>query len=170
MLALISCWEGANEELWPSWSRRSRGCKRWRQRACQRMIRPLVSMLCKRMARRGQARFPRSLVARAASPLRRCCLCMQAAWVVRMPLHSAWDFLLDDHTCYSLHVLHVLTHALLRQTPLCAVYLLDEILELARSSPEQAQGVADLVEKKLGHKSPIVKFKVRLITPDCTRC
>jgi hypothetical protein len=40
------------------------------------------------------------------------------------------------------------------------VYLLDEILELARSSPEQAQGVADALEKKLAHRSPVVKFKV----------
>jgi hypothetical protein len=40
------------------------------------------------------------------------------------------------------------------------VYLLDEILELARASPEQAQGVADAVERKLGSKSPVVKFKV----------
>ena len=41
-----------------------------------------------------------------------------------------------------------------------AVYLLDEIAELSRQSPESAQNIADAVEKKLAHKSPIVKFKV----------
>lgn len=43
------------------------------------------------------------------------------------------------------------------------MYLLDEILELARQSPESAQGVADSIEKKLGHKSPVVKFKVLVL-------
>jgi hypothetical protein len=45
--------------------------------------------------------------------------------------------------------------------PRPAVYLLDEIVELARSSPDSAQGVADHVVKRLGNKSPVVKFKVR---------
>jgi hypothetical protein len=43
-----------------------------------------------------------------------------------------------------------------------AVYLLDEIAELSRQSPEAAQAVADAVQKKLGVKSPVVKFKVSL--------
>lgn len=42
-----------------------------------------------------------------------------------------------------------------------AVYLLDEIVDLAKSSPEAAQSVADHVVKLLAHKSPVVKFKVR---------
>lgn len=39
-------------------------------------------------------------------------------------------------------------------------YLLDEIADIARQSPESAQAVADAVQKKLGVKSPVVKFKV----------
>eukprot|EP00775_Hariotina_reticulata_P001508 gene1508-1844_t len=39
------------------------------------------------------------------------------------------------------------------------VYLLDEIAEMTRQSPEAAQAIADAVQKKLGVKSPIVKFK-----------
>ena len=51
-----------------------------------------------------------------------------------------------------------------------AVYLLDESLELARSNPEEAQAVADAVEKKLGSKSPVVKFKaLRIIKHLCTK-
>jgi hypothetical protein len=45
--------------------------------------------------------------------------------------------------------------------PRPAVYLLDEIVELARASPDSAQGVADHVVKRLGNKSPVVKFKAR---------
>lgn len=41
------------------------------------------------------------------------------------------------------------------------MYLLDEILELARSSPEQAQAVADAIERKLANRSPVIKFKVQ---------
>lgn len=41
-------------------------------------------------------------------------------------------------------------------------YLLDEIAEMSRQSPEGAQAIADAVQKKLGVKSPIVKFKVSL--------
>jgi hypothetical protein len=40
------------------------------------------------------------------------------------------------------------------------VYLLDEIADMARQSPEGAQAIADAVEKKLGAKSPVTKFKV----------
>jgi hypothetical protein len=40
------------------------------------------------------------------------------------------------------------------------VYLLDEIAELSRQSPDAAQGIADHVAKRLGVKSPTVKFKV----------
>jgi hypothetical protein len=40
-------------------------------------------------------------------------------------------------------------------------YLLDEIADMARQSPEQAQAIADAVLKKLQVKSPVVKFKVR---------
>lgn len=39
-------------------------------------------------------------------------------------------------------------------------YLLDEIADMTRQSPEAAQAIADAVQKKLGVKSPIVKFKV----------
>ncbi|KIZ05085.1 VHS domain-containing protein [Monoraphidium neglectum] len=50
------------------------------------------------------------------------------------------------------------------------VFLLDEILELARSSPEQAQAVAESIERKLASKSPIVKFKaLRIIKHLCTK-
>ena len=53
------------------------------------------------------------------------------------------------------------THAPAPPPPCTPVYLLDEILEIARASPEQAQAVADAVEKKLASKSPVVKFKAR---------
>jgi hypothetical protein len=39
--------------------------------------------------------------------------------------------------------------------------LLDEIADMARQSPEQAQAISDAVLKKLQVKSPVVKFKVR---------
>jgi len=41
-----------------------------------------------------------------------------------------------------------------------AVYLLDEILDMSRRSPQDAQEIAESVNKKLGHRSPVVKFKV----------
>lgn len=41
-----------------------------------------------------------------------------------------------------------------------AVYLLDEVADIARQSPEAAQALADAVIKKLGAKNPVVKFKV----------
>ena len=44
--------------------------------------------------------------------------------------------------------------------PVIAVYLLDEILEISRFSPETAQGVAEHLVARLAHKSPTVKFKV----------
>jgi hypothetical protein len=40
-------------------------------------------------------------------------------------------------------------------------YVLDEIADMARQSPEQAQAISDAVLKKLQVKSPVVKFKVR---------
>lgn len=50
------------------------------------------------------------------------------------------------------------------------VYLLDEIVALANSSPESAQGIADHVIKRLGNKSPIVKFKaLRLVKHLCLK-
>lgn len=39
------------------------------------------------------------------------------------------------------------------------VYLMDEIAELCRD-PEQAQSVAEHVNRRLGNRSPIVKWKV----------
>lgn len=42
------------------------------------------------------------------------------------------------------------------------VYLLDEILEMARQSSEAAQAIADAIKKKLEHRSPVVKFKARV--------
>lgn len=41
-----------------------------------------------------------------------------------------------------------------------AVYVLDEIAELASGGGENAQGLADATIKRLGNKSPIVKQKV----------
>lgn len=40
-----------------------------------------------------------------------------------------------------------------------AVYLLDEIADTARSSPEAATAIAEAVQKKLQAKNPVVKFK-----------
>lgn len=42
-----------------------------------------------------------------------------------------------------------------------AVYVLDEIAELASGGGELAQGLADATIKRLGNKSPIVKQKVK---------
>ena len=54
------------------------------------------------------------------------------------------------------------------------VYLLDEILEMARQSSEAAQAIADAIKKKLEHRSPVVKFKVRvgcsICLPGCSSC
>lgn len=52
-----------------------------------------------------------------------------------------------------------------------AVYLLDEIAELARTSPEQAQAIADALERKLaGARSPVVKFKaLRVVKHLCLK-
>lgn len=44
-------------------------------------------------------------------------------------------------------------------------YLLDEIADIARQTPESAQAIADAVQKKLGVKSPVVKFKVMRQSP-----
>jgi hypothetical protein len=41
------------------------------------------------------------------------------------------------------------------------VYLLDEIAEIARQSAEAATAIAEAVQKKLGSKNPVVKFKAR---------
>lgn len=41
------------------------------------------------------------------------------------------------------------------------VYLMDELAEMARSSPEAAEKVADRIAKRLQNKSPVVKYKVR---------
>jgi hypothetical protein len=62
----------------------------------------------------------------------------------------------------------------LRRTHPCrrlvlAVYLLDEILDIARYSPENAQGVAEHLVKRLAHKSPTVKFKVSHCKVLCLR-
>lgn len=43
---------------------------------------------------------------------------------------------------------------------LCAVYVLDEIAEMANGGGDTAQGLADATVKRLGNKSPIVKHKV----------
>jgi hypothetical protein len=40
-----------------------------------------------------------------------------------------------------------------------AVYLLDEIADMARQSPEAATAIAEAVQKKLAAKNPVVKFK-----------
>ncbi len=40
------------------------------------------------------------------------------------------------------------------------MYLLDEILDMTRQSPESALAIAEAVQKKLGAKSPVTKFKV----------
>lgn len=42
----------------------------------------------------------------------------------------------------------------------CAVYVLDEIAQLATGGGETAQGLADATIKRLGNRSPIVKQKV----------
>jgi hypothetical protein len=42
-----------------------------------------------------------------------------------------------------------------------AVYLLDEIADISRQSPEAATAIAEAVQKKLGSKNPVVKFKAR---------
>jgi hypothetical protein len=42
------------------------------------------------------------------------------------------------------------------------VYLLDEIGEMTKHSPEAAQAIADGVQKKLASKNPVVKFKARV--------
>ncbi|WIA42842.1 hypothetical protein OEZ86_008769 [Tetradesmus obliquus] len=50
------------------------------------------------------------------------------------------------------------------------VYLLDEIADMARQSPEQAQAISDAVLKKLQVKSPVVKFKaLRIIKHLCVK-
>jgi hypothetical protein len=64
------------------------------------------------------------------------------------------------------HHSRALSHRAVADSHALAVYLLDEIAELSRQSPESAQNIADAVEKKLANKSPIVKFKVRVqLTP-----
>ena len=50
------------------------------------------------------------------------------------------------------------------------VYLLDEILELARQSSEAAQAIADALKKKLEHRSQVVKFKVCVCGVGCVLC
>ena len=42
----------------------------------------------------------------------------------------------------------------------CAVYLLDELAQIAKGGGEEAQGLADATVKRLGNRSPIVKQKV----------
>ena len=42
-----------------------------------------------------------------------------------------------------------------------AVYVLDEIAEIANGGGDTAQGLADATVKRLGNKSPIVKHKVQ---------
>eukprot|EP00195_Chlamydomonas_chlamydogama_P001546 CAMPEP_0202923474 /NCGR_PEP_ID=MMETSP1392-20130828/78467_1 /ASSEMBLY_ACC=CAM_ASM_000868 /TAXON_ID=225041 /ORGANISM="Chlamydomonas chlamydogama, Strain SAG 11-48b" /LENGTH=351 /DNA_ID=CAMNT_0049617155 /DNA_START=57 /DNA_END=1109 /DNA_ORIENTATION=- len=44
------------------------------------------------------------------------------------------------------------------------VYLMDEIAEIARSSPENAQSVAEHVQKRLGNKAAVVKWKALRLT------
>ena len=51
-----------------------------------------------------------------------------------------------------------------------AVYLLDEITELASLGSETAQGMADYTMKRLGNKSPVVKQKVVNITSPPLPC
>jgi len=41
-----------------------------------------------------------------------------------------------------------------------AVYVMDEISDLSKSSPDQADSIAEAINKKLQNKSPIVKWKV----------
>jgi len=50
---------------------------------------------------------------------------------------------------------------------LSAVYLLDEIADMSRQSPEAATAIAEAVQKKLASKNPIVKFKAGPPTGDC---
>lgn len=51
------------------------------------------------------------------------------------------------------------------------MYLLDEIAEIARSSPEQAQALADALERKLtGARSAVVRFKaLRVVKHLCVK-
>lgn len=52
-----------------------------------------------------------------------------------------------------------------------AVYLLDEIADMARQSPEAATAIAEAVQKKLAAKNPVVKFKVGaqfVLFPPCS--
>lgn len=48
--------------------------------------------------------------------------------------------------------------------PLPAVYLLDEIADLSKQSPEAATAIAEAVQKKLAAKHPVVKFKVGVLS------
>ena len=43
--------------------------------------------------------------------------------------------------------------------PPTAVYLMDELAEMARTSPENAEKIAERIGKRLQEKSPVVKFK-----------
>jgi hypothetical protein len=49
-----------------------------------------------------------------------------------------------------------------------AVYLLDEIADMARQSPEAATAIAEAVQKKLAAKNPVVKFKVGTLCYACS--
>lgn len=50
---------------------------------------------------------------------------------------------------------------------LFAVYLLEEIADMSRQSPEAATAIAEAVQKKLASKNPIVKFKAGPLTSGC---
>ena len=50
-------------------------------------------------------------------------------------------------------------------SPQCAVYLMDELYDLAKTSPDSAESIADHINKRLQHKSPVVKWKVIMKRP-----
>lgn len=61
--------------------------------------------------------------------------------------------------------------AMTRGVPFCAVYLLEEIWELVRSSPsDSVAALVDHTRKRLGNRSPVVKQKtLRLIKYICAK-
>ncbi|MEW5297566.1 MAG: hypothetical protein WDW36_000769 [Sanguina aurantia] len=50
------------------------------------------------------------------------------------------------------------------------VYLMDEIVVICKGSPSEAESVADLLAKKLGNRSPVVKYKaLRVVRHLCMK-
>lgn len=57
------------------------------------------------------------------------------------------------HTHHSLSPSVPTTHT-------CPVFMMDEIVTMCKESPEASISVSDLLNKRLGNRSPVVKFKV----------